>query len=82
MLERALALAFKTAAETHGGLHLQAYEHHGGTASVHTILSQLPAQHMQDLHLCFQDAVGKAAVKRCVPPLAALTGLTQLSIRR
>jgi hypothetical protein len=82
VLERSLALALKTAAEAHGGLRLQAYEHHGGTASVHTILSQLPVQHLQDLHLCFQDCVGRAAVQRCVRPLAALTSLSELAVRR
>jgi hypothetical protein len=82
VLERSLALALKTAAEAHGGLRLQAYEHHGGTASVHTILSQLPVQHLQSLHLCFQESARRDAVQRCVPLLAALTGLTQLALHR
>lgn len=80
LAERALALAFKTAADGPHGLHLQAYFHHAGTASVAHVLAQLPAQHLQHLHVCFEDEELLSA--GLVPALAGLTGLTHLMIGR
>lgn len=61
-------------------LYLQAYEHHGGTSSVVHIVSQLPAQHLQHLHLCFDDHA--MDLKAVVPALTAFTGLNSLTLRR
>jgi hypothetical protein len=55
LAERALALAFRAAAEGPHGLRLQAYYHHAATGSVSHILAQLPAQHLQHLQISFED---------------------------
>lgn len=44
------------------------------------IVSQLPAQHLQHLHLCFDDQA--INLKAVVPALTALTGLNSLTLRR
>lgn len=86
LIERSLALGFKTAAESRKGLLLHSYEHHAGTDSVRHILAQLPAQHLQVLHLSFSDdGEEKDHDKRLpavVPALAALTALTSLTLSR
>jgi hypothetical protein len=81
LAERALALAFKTAAEGPHGLHTQAYFDRTGTSVSH-VLAHLPAQHLpaQHLRISFEDQEPLSAA--LVPALAGLTGLTRLFIGR
>lgn len=80
LVERALAFGFKAAAQSLQGLHLQSYAHHFATASVRHILAQLPVQHLQHLHLCWDDEQPYAVP--VVPALAALTALTSLALSK
>jgi hypothetical protein len=58
LAECTLALGRATSAR---GLHLSHYEHHDGSPCVRLVLQQLAAQHLQCLHLCFDQYLKQLA---------------------